>query len=428
MPAKLPSNGKTNVALLVLFFAVIQTLLFNISGLATEAKVAPNITAESAVLMDAVTGKVLFEKRCRVRRPPASTTKIMTAILALEHGNPDDLVCASEHACSTPFASLHLRPGEQIHLRDLLYGMLLRSGNDAAVCVAEHIGGSEEEFVRMMNRKAKEIGAKDTHFVNPHGLHHPAHYSTAYDLALIARYAIRYPMFRQIVQTKTTRIERSINKQDVYLKNTARFLWRFDGADGIKTGYTRQAGHCFVGSATRDGWKLIAVVLKSQNAGEDTAKLLDYGFTHFKQVRFASTVQPVKMLRVSGGVEGSVKIVPRDDLAVVLPKAKKVRSWTDIDTRKKASAPVKKGEKLGVLTGYLDGRKIGSVDLVAASSVDRTLVATITFWITRLFAGCIIALLGFISYGTAVAKIARRRRRRLASRSGEAYKIRKGSR
>ncbi|MGB9586538.1 MAG: D-alanyl-D-alanine carboxypeptidase family protein [Armatimonadota bacterium] len=406
------TSDKLSRFLAVIFFCLsLSSALWS----APSRQAPPQISAESAILVDAVTGKVLFEKRCRSRRPPASTTKIMTAVLAIEQGKLDDMVCASRNACKTPFASLHLKPGEQLRLEDLLYGMLLRSGNDAAVCVAEHIGGSEKEFVRMMNEKAKEIGAKDTHFANPHGLHDPAHYSTAYDLALIARHAVQLPVFRQIVQTKTTRIRRSIDVQDVYLKNTARFLWRFDGADGIKTGYTRQAGHCFVGSATRDGWRLIAVVLKCQNAGSDTATLLEYGFNNFKQLRFATAGEPVKIVNVRGGVKDKVALVPKTDLAQVLPRQKHAEVNIDIKSRK-VCAPVEKGEELGTLTGYLNGQEIGSVSLVAATSVDRTLAATITFWVTRVFLSCVVALIGFVSYGTAVAKAARKRRRRLASR------------
>ncbi|HUV04551.1 MAG TPA: D-alanyl-D-alanine carboxypeptidase family protein [Armatimonadota bacterium] len=375
----------------------------------------PIVSAESAILVDAVTGKVLYEKRCRVRRPPASTTKMMTAILALENGELKDTVCASKDACDMQFSSLHLKPGEKMTLSDLLYGLLLRSGNDAAVCVAEHIGGSETKFVEMMNEKATEIGAKDTHFVNPHGLHHAKHYSTAYDLALIARYAIKTPIFNDIVQTKTARIERSMNPKDAYLKNTARFLWRFDGADGIKTGYTKEAGHCFVGSATRGAWRLIAVALKSEEAGADTEALLNYGFKHFKQVCFARTNEVLTTAAVSGGVTDKVGLVPEKDLSLVLKQSAKAETKTDIAAGE-VHAPVTKGEKLGTLTGYLNGEKIGCVDLLAAQSVDRTLVATVWFWARPTLITCMAFLVGFISYGTAVAKAARRRRRSLASR------------
>lgn len=368
------------------------------------------------ILVDSVTGRVLYEKRCRTRRPPASTTKIMTAILALENGNLDDVVQVSARASETRFSSLHLKPGEKLTLESLLYGLLLRSGNDAAVCTAEHIAGSEKEFVEMMNERAKELGAKDTHFVNPHGLHNAKHYSTAFDLTLIARHAIRIPKFNEIVQTKTTHIERSTNSKDAFLRNTARFLWKFDGADGIKTGYTREAGRCFVGSATRDGWRLIAVVLKSNDAGADTTALLNFGFKYFKGVCFAQANEVVTTVDVHGGIADKVDLLAADDLALVFRKSAEDEAKVDIET-KKAVAPIAKGEKLGTFTGYLNGKKVGSVDLLAAEPVDRSFAAAAWIWIRSMAAVSILFLAGYVSYGTAVAKAARRRRRSLASRS-----------
>lgn len=390
-------------------------LLLAAISFAADNPSPPQITAYSAILVDAATGKVLYEKRCHARRPPASTTKIMTAILALEKGSLESKVSASTRASKTAFASLNLKPGETLTLKDLLYGLLLRSANDAAVCIAEHIAGSEQNFVAMMNEKARKLGAKDTHFTNPHGLYDPKHYSTAYDLALMARYAVRIPTFSDIVSTKTARIERSMNEKDVYLKNTARFLWRFNGADGIKTGYTREAGHCFVGSATRDRWRLISVVLKSEDAGGDTAALLSYAFENLKQVCFTRKNEVVTTVAVANGVTDKVDLVARDDLALVLKSTAKAETRTDIDAEE-TKAPVAKGEKLGTLTGYLNGRKVGSVDLVAANAVDRTLAATTWIWTRSMLTVSVLFLVGYISYGAAAAKAARRRRRGIAAR------------
>ena len=387
----------------------------------------PKVEAYSAVLIDSITGKVLFEKRCHARRAPASTTKMMTAILALEHGKSDDIVCASERVCETPFGSLHLKPGEKLSLYHLLYGMLLRSANDAAECVAEYIGGSESKFAEMMNAKAKEIGAVDTHFVNPHGLYDPKHYSTAYDLALIARYAIQYPLFNEIVRTKKARIDRSIDSQDVTLRNTAKFLWKFDGADGIKTGYTKEAGHCFVGSATRDGWRLISVVLKSKKAGEDTAAIIDYGFNNFKPVVFAQGDKIVGTTKVSGGLVDQINVIPASNLAFVVRKQDSVETRSDMQMMK-LSAPVKKGEKVGTLIAYMNGRQAGSVDLLATESVQRTLAATIWLYTRSALVIIAIAMLGIFTYGTTIAKSTRRRRRRIPTRSREAYNDRPCSR
>jgi D-alanyl-D-alanine carboxypeptidase (penicillin-binding protein 5/6) len=382
---------------------------------AFAAPTPPVIDAQSGILVDAVSGKVLYQKACRTRRPPASTTKIMTAILVIEHCKPGEVFKASPRASQTPHGSLHLKPGEQLDLDNMLYGMMLRSANDGAECVAEHIAGSEAEFAQMMNAKAKEIGATSTHFVNPHGLYNPKHYSTAYDLALIARYAIKMPKFNEIVHTKTARIERSANKKDVYIKNTARFLWRYPGADGIKTGYTREAGRCFVGSATRDGWRLIAVVLKSKDAGNDAAAILDFGFKYFKPVCYAKTTEPATTLPVSGGVYRTIDLMPARDLALVLRKSDAAEPRTELTTQR-AVAPIEKGEKLGTLTGYLNGREVGTVNLVAAESIDRNLAATIWFWVRSTLAVTVILFAGLITYGTKAAKAARRRRRGVAQR------------
>lgn len=390
-------------------------LLLAVSLAANSAPVPPKIAAKSAIVVDSVTGKVLYEKACHARRPPASTTKMMTAILALEHGNLDDQVCASAHACQTPNSSLHLKPGEILTLHNLLYGLLLRSGNDSAVCIAEHVGGSEQKFVEMMNNRAAELGAKGTHFVNPHGLYKPNHYSTAYDLALIAREAVRYPEFNEIVKTRRTYIERSMNAKDAYLTNHSRFLWKFEGADGIKTGYTREAGRCFVGSATREGWRPIAVILKSDDAGVDAATILSYIFKYYQGYYFARPGAVVTSLPVAGGVKEKVDLVPSDGLAIVTRKSPG-KARTEIETRK-AKAPIEKGDKLGMLTGYLNGKRVGSVDLVAAESVDRTLAATAWVWTRSILLACLLSFTVYISYGTAAAKASRRRRRSLAPRS-----------
>ncbi|HEY3297438.1 MAG TPA: D-alanyl-D-alanine carboxypeptidase family protein [Armatimonadota bacterium] len=407
----------------LLTFAILAFLMGLFPGVSTAQTAPPEVNAYSAVLIDSVTGKVLYEKRCHVRRPPASTTKIMTAILAVENGTANDTVSASRYATKTPFGSLNLRPGEQMTLHDALYGMLLRSANDAAVCVAENVAGSEKSFVQMMNEKAKEIGANDTHFVNPHGLYNRKHYSTAYDLALIARYATRYSQFNDIVRTKARRLDRSLNKRDVTVRNTAKFLWKYEGADGIKTGYTREAGHCFVGSATRNGWRLISVVLKSKQCGEDTTKLIQYGFDNFKPIIFAKLNRPVTTVDVRGGVSDKVEALPVRDLGVVLRKNDAADSATKIDLDK-VSAPIKKGQKMGTLTGYVHGESVGSVDLVAAESVDRTLAATAWFIIRWFFTITVTLLLGLIVYGTTASKIARRRRRRVKTRRREVDLVR----
>jgi len=380
-----------------------------------SALTPPTILGKSAVLMDSVTGKVLYEKHCHEKRPPASLTKVMTAILAMENASLNKTVCASPHASETEYGSLHLKPGEKLSLEDLLYGLLLRSANDAAVCVAENIAGSEQKFALLMNKKAKEIGANDTHFVNPHGLYDPQHYSTAYDLALISRYAIRYPEFNSIVSTKRTRIDRTIDSLDVSLKNTAGFLWHYEGADGIKTGYIKQSGHCFIGSATRGKWRLIAVVMNSRNPGHDVADLMDYGFKYFKPVVLAKANQVMGTAQVEGGKSKTVRIVTSDALGQVRRKELPAATKTNMQVNK-IFAPINRGEKVGTLTGYVNGKSIGSVNLLADESVGRTFSAAFWHYARPPLLVLSLGILGYFSYGRAVAKITRRRRRGVSAR------------
>lgn len=402
-----------------IFKTALKTILiFAIASAIVQAAPAPPvIKAKAAILMDPISGEILYQKNCHEKRAPASTTKIMTALVALDNAGLDTVFTASKNASDTEQSSIHLVEGEEMTLGNILYGLMLRSGNDAAICIAENIGGSQEGFVQMMNDRAAQLGAKDTHFVNPNGLHNKDHYTTAYDLALIARAAIKNKDFNKIVKTKTATIDRSINKKDVLMKNTAGFLWDFKGADGIKTGFTSQAGHCFVGSATRGRWRLITVVLGSPKAGDDTAALLEYGFKYYQSIPFARTDYPVKTLSVPGGVTKEVALVPSRDFGLTIRKSNSTGYDTEINTGKKAPAPVKKGDKLGEMVCYLNGREVGTVDLVAASDVDRTAGATVWHWTKKVLATSGILLIGFIAYGTAVAEASRRRRRRLKKRS-----------
>ena len=236
------------------------------------------VSADAAVLMDVATGNVLFNKQANKRRPPASTTKIMTAILGMELGRPDEVVTVSQKAADVGEATLHLDPGEKITLYELITGALVRSGNDACVAIAEQISGSEEQFVKLMNRKALALGAENTHFENTNGLPRKEHYSTAYDLALMARHGLEIPQFASITRQKETKIH--FLKPDVFmdLRNTNKLLWNYPYADGVKTGTTTAAGKCLVASATKEGRQLLVVVLNAPDRFGDAKKLLEWGF------------------------------------------------------------------------------------------------------------------------------------------------------
>ncbi len=370
----------------------------------------PKISAESAILTDAATGQILWEKNARVRRPMASTTKIMTAIVVIENCKMTDVVTASKNATNTPYTSLNLRTGEQIEVKDMLYALLIRSANDAAVALAEHVAGSVEGFAETMNDKAKEIGANDTHFVTPNGLNAPGHYSTAYDLALITSYACRIPVFNEIVCTKSKRITRSINQEDLSIVAKSKFMKGYPGADGVKSGYIKEAGKCFVGSATRDGWRLISAVLNDPNTQEDTAALMEYGFNNYERLILADRRQSVQRIRITGGAT-ALEVGPSSQVQVVVSKQKSSNHKIEIlldDLR----APVKKGEKVGTLVASVDGKQVCSVDLEATNDVNESIAAASWPWLRA--AGLLAMMSLGVAFGRASTKGNGSRRSRFA--------------
>ena len=248
----------------------------------------PTIQASAAVLVDADTGVVLFEKEMHQPRPIASTTKVMTALLALETEDLDAQVTVTPTVLQLEGSNVGLQPGEVVGLDDLLASLLLSSGNDAAVAIAEHISGSVAAFADLMNSRARELGATDTHFVNPHGLHDPNHYSSAYDLALITREALKHARFRELVGSKVAEVHLpSAPEGKVQLINHNKLLWRAGYANGVKTGFVSQSGHCLIASGAKNGWELIAVVLDSPDMYAERKALLDYGFSAYRQRVYA---------------------------------------------------------------------------------------------------------------------------------------------
>ncbi|MBM7868391.1 hypothetical protein GTO89_16100 [Heliobacterium gestii] len=237
----------------------------------------PHVTADAAVLMDAATGKVLFERQSHQARPPASTTKIVTALLGFEYGDLEDEVIISQKAGSTGEASIHLFPGERVALGDLLTGALVRSGNDACVAIAEHVAGSEEFFTLWMTAKSRIMGGQTSQFFNTNGLPHKQHWSSAYDLAIVAREAMRRPEFAAAVKSRHAQLKKR-QGWPREIKNTNALLWTYPFADGVKTGTTRAAGACLVASATKNNIQLIAVVLHSDDRFGDSQRLFEYGF------------------------------------------------------------------------------------------------------------------------------------------------------
>lgn len=308
-----------------------------------------DITAESAIVVDMASGRALHEKDADARRYPASTTKIMTALLFIENVKPDAMVTAPLDVEKVTGSSLHLKPGERISAEDLLYALLLRSANDAAYAAAVHIAGSEKAFARMMTERAKQMGCTGTNFTNPHGLHDPDHYTTARDLAIIAREAMKNEVFASAAKSEFRFIERSMNDEDVFLKTHNKFLMSRNDATGIKTGWTVPAGRCFVGSAERDGLRVITVVLKSTDWKGDSDILADWAFDAWTADPVVRAGQVVSSVPVRNADRVNVQLAAVADYAVVRPRdsqasVKVVSSSVDV------KLPIRAGQKVGTVT------------------------------------------------------------------------------
>ncbi|WP_211230013.1 D-alanyl-D-alanine carboxypeptidase family protein [Desulfovirgula thermocuniculi] len=341
---------------------------FGVPALAGDGPM--RITADAAVLMDAGTGQVLYAKNAHQPRPPASTTKILTALLALEGGVPDQLVTVSPRAAAVGESSMGLFPHQRLTLRQLVYGALLCSGNDACVAIAEHLAGSEENFVWLMNGKARELGATRTSFRNPHGLPAPGHVSTAYDLALLARYALSNPAFREIVSTRYHAF--TCPPWGVYhLHNTNRLLWSYPGADGVKTGTTGEAGQCLVASASCGGRRLISVVLHSEDRYGDTVALLNYGFGAFKEDTVVEAGQVCGQAEVSFGVAPRVSLVSARTLKAVLPARGGAGAEKRVFSPGGLVAPVPPKMPAGHLEVWVGGQPVARALLLTASQVKK---------------------------------------------------------
>ncbi len=329
--------------------------------------IAPQIDAKSAVLMDPDTGQFLFEMNPDLRLPNASTTKILTGIIVLENCGLGERVTISRRAAQTPEQSIWLQEGETLTVEQLLYAMLLRSANDASVALAEHVAGSVEAFAKMMNEKAVQIGAANSNFVTPNGLHDPQHYTTARDLALIGAYCMRNQDFRRIVTTEEYSLPPSPGNQwERVSSNHNKLLKIYGDANGIKTGYTVPAGKCLVGSAERGERRLIGAVL---NGGEDyfqdVASLFDYGFDGFTRVIFARAGEPVFDIEVGYMPTGRASAVARDDLFLTVRKDKVEESVKGImEYRRWADYPLDRGQGLGRIIAEA-GDFTAEVELVA---------------------------------------------------------------
>lgn len=343
------------------------------TGITSAAKLTT--TAQSAVLMD-TNGNILFAKDPHKALAPASVTKVMTVLLAieaLEKGQVklEDPVTVSEHAHSMGGSQIWLEVGETMTYGELLKAVAIASANDAAMAIAECIGGTEQGFVDMMNKKAQELGCTDTHFINPTGLPAEGHVMSAYDTALIVNYAVRYPAYMELVSTK----EHWLRDGKTWLLNTNKLLWWYRGADGFKTGWTEDAQYCFAGTALRDNLRLIAVVFATPEPRShlrEAMKLLDYGFSAYTGYAAVHKGEPVAKVRISKGVEKELEIVAAKSLVLTLPKGKiNGLEKKYIPLEQKLVAPIPQGYKVGEIAIVKDGAELGRIDVITAGEVQK---------------------------------------------------------
>lgn len=342
----------------------------------SDNEVQLELNAGAAALLDADNKRVLYERNGREHRAMASTTKIMTCLLALELGNPEDVVTFSANAAAQPDVQLNGCEGEQYYLRDLLYSLMLESHNDTAVAIAEHIGGSVEGFAALMNEKAKELGAYETNFVTPNGLDAEGHYTTACDLGLIACYAIQNQEFLDIVQTPAYGFQELNGARSVSVTNKDAFLTSYDGAMGIKTGFTGEAGYCFVGAARRDGKTFISVVLASgwpphkTYKWNDTRTLMDYGMSQYEMRTVLSSDYQLPVIPVREGKEvQEASLYFEGDISMLMREGETVQIVEQLPAE--LEAPVRRGEIAGTMDVCINGNLYESVVVYVGTDIDR---------------------------------------------------------
>lgn len=326
---------------------------------------APEVSAHAAILMDGETGRILYAKQADKSMKIASLTKIMTAILAIEQGTLNEQVTVKPQAVGVEGSSIYLKKGEKIPLQTLLYGLMLRSGNDAATAIAEHIGGSVDGFVFLMNEKAVHLGLTQTNFMNPHGLDHPDHYSSAKDLAILTSYALRNPIFQEIVKTEVKQVPWPGEEWHRKFYNKNKFLRMYKGANGVKTGFTKQAGRTLVTSATKNGRQLICVTLNDPNDWEDHKNLYQFGFSHYAPRSVLAKGEIILEPFIQDDKRRDLKIVADSHFQYPLMKQEKKK----IVTKPMITYPPHLLQKADVRVGsvqiYLDKTWIGSVPLIS---------------------------------------------------------------
>ena len=382
---------------MILLFSILFMFTNTAYGVGPE-----NIAAKSAILVEMETGRVLWGNDIKEPMSVASTTKIMTALLAIESGKLEEEVTISKNASIAPKVRLGIKEGEVYILKDLLYPLMLESSNDVAVAIAEHISGSVDDFAKFMNERAKEIGAENTYFVTPNGLDKDGNHSSAYDLAIITIEALKNEKFMTLINTNDYRFSEINNKRSFQVSNKNRLLKEYEGAMGVKTGFTNLAGNCFVGAAKRDEIILVSVVLASGwgNAGRqrkwtDTKNILNYGFENFtKQKVIDKTMLTEKVIVLSSWDKEVTAVIKMDGYAVIVAEEKQgLKVQTQIKTS--VQAPVKKGDILGeIWIETSDGEELFRTQLIAEKDINKKTFASavqrlINIWLNGEFRGII---------------------------------------
>ncbi len=332
---------------------------------------ALSVSARYACAIDAQTGKVLFEKNAYSTHSMASTTKIMTALLALENAGPDEMVTVSKNAAGTEGSSIYLTAGETLSMKDLLYGLMLESGNDAAIAIAEHVGGSVSEFAEMMTKRAHSLGAKNTAFQNPNGLDAEGHYTTAYDLALITREALANPDFAEIVATKKKNIPASENSKARYFANHNKLLSLYPGCIGVKTGFTKKTGRCLVSAATQNHATVICVTLNAPDDWNDHTQILNHSFASLSPKPLIIQDMILKSIPVKCGSSKTLELLAAEDFFLSISEENELSKVKfDYKLPEEITAPIASGTQIGKLTVSYGGKKLKEIDLVAGTTVD----------------------------------------------------------
>ena len=355
---------------LIIIFSILLSFFYgaiNVSVMEVCADVG--CSGKAMCLIEAQTGRILAEKNSYAKLAMASTTKIMTAITAIEHCEDlDEVFEVSDKAIGVEGTSLYLRKGEKHSLRDLLYGLMLVSGNDASVAIGERVGGTVEHFVDLMNFTAYKIGVKNTHFENTHGLDEKGHYTCAYDLAKITAYALNNPVFKEIVSTQNKKIVNADGKVR-YLCNKNKLLRTFNGAIGVKTGFTDDAGRCLVSAAERDGMRLVCVVLNCGPMFEESSSLLDWGFNNFKLYNLVENVHFDNIINVSEGEKQNARVGNYETYFYPLKEGELNKLKVDVVLTKNVIAPLQKNSQVGEYKIFFDNNLLFSGKIVTMENI-----------------------------------------------------------